>query len=75
MVISSEPITQSDHPSDREPQIASEQAVQHSSAGPQTANDVEDKLLADIQSELPVATKTKLFQQLQLVATPRTVPV
>lgn len=75
VVISSEPIPQSHHPSDREPQIASEQAVQHSSAGPQTANDVEDKLLADIQSELLVATKTKLFQQLQLVATPRTVPV
>ncbi|MGC8991479.1 MAG: HEAT repeat domain-containing protein, partial [Verrucomicrobiia bacterium] len=74
-VHSSDPLSQSDQTSGREPPIASEQPTQHSAAGPQPANDLEDKLLADIQSELPVATKSALFQQLQLVATPRAVPV
>lgn len=74
-VHSSEPLSQNDRTSSREPSVASEQAVQHSLASPQTASEVEDKLLAAIQSELPVTPKTILFQQLQLVATPRAVPV
>lgn len=72
---SAEPLSQSYRTNNREPPITSEQAVQYSAASPQTASEVEEKLIAAIQSELPVTTKTILFQQLQLVATPRAVPV
>lgn len=74
-VHSAEQLSQSDRTSGREPPIASEQAVRYSAASPVTVSEVEDKLLAAIRSEVPITTKNKLFQQFQLVATPRAVPV